>query len=70
MSSQKKDSEWLKAQLINLLTDAIARDPVEHQACAKYAELLWKMLPKGTDKNVSDLDEARQAIRENTKPKK
>lgn len=65
MADRKEDAEWLKDQLVNLLRDAMTRDPVEHQACAKYAELLWKMLPKATDKGVTKdtLDEVREKIR-------
>jgi hypothetical protein len=65
MSDRKEDAEWLKDQLVELLKNAMARDQVEHQACAKYAELLWKMLPKKaeTDVGKSTLDEVREKIR-------
>lgn len=53
MADRKEDAEWLKDQLVKLLKDAMGRDQVEHQACAKYAELLWKMLPKAQDKGVT-----------------
>lgn len=65
MDDRKEDAEWLKDQLVNLLKDAMNRDQVEHQACAKYAELLWKMLPKKADDGASKstLDEVREKIR-------
>jgi hypothetical protein len=65
MDDRKEDAEWLKCQLVNLLKDAMHRGQVEHQACAKYAELLWKMLPKKaeTDVGKSTLDEVREKIR-------
>lgn len=65
MADRKEDAEWLKDQLVKLLKDAMGRDQVEHQACAKYAELLWKMLPKKQDGEVgkSTLDEVREKLR-------
>lgn len=47
-----KDSAWLQAQLVALLEDAMEASPKDHGACAKYADLLWKMLPKSTGKEV------------------
>lgn len=68
----QQDSEWLKSKLVGLLEDAADRDPPDHAACAKYADLLWKMLPKGTpkDKGASLLDRVRQAITEGQAPEK
>lgn len=47
-----KDSSWLQVQLVTLLQDAMEANPKDHAACAKYADLLWKMLPKNTGKDV------------------
>lgn len=55
------DREWLLGQLVDLLQDAKGGEKVEHIACAKYVELLYKMLPASTGKSVSD--EALEAIR-------
>lgn len=68
----RKDSEWLKTVLVDLLDNARMATPVDHQACAKYADLLWKMLPKGLpgDHQKTDLDEIRKAVQSASKPKK
>lgn len=67
----RKDSEWLKTVLVGLLDDARMADPVDHGACAKYADLLWKILPKGTvaDQKATNLDEIRKAVQQAHKPK-
>jgi hypothetical protein len=65
MSSQRKrqDSQWLQEVLTGLLEHARSRDPPDHQACAKYAELLFKMLPKAeaAPGDESWLEEARRS---------
>ncbi len=54
--------EWLREQVVSLLASATAADPPDHQACAKYADLLFKMLPKGSgDKRGLDPDELAKA---------
>lgn len=51
---------------MNLLEDATASSPPDHQACAKYADLLFKMLPKGSGDKAGlqpdDLARARKAV--------
>ena len=54
-----KDRAWLQQQLVMLLEDARDQDKTDHQACAKYADLLWKMLPQ-----VRDLDPADKELRD------
>lgn len=68
----RKDSEWLKEVLVELLDNARLARPVDHGACAKYADLLWKILPKGNQKDPAkeDMDAIRKAVIENGKPKK
>lgn len=39
--------EWLQGKLVGLLQDAMAGEATDHQACAKYCDLLFKLLPKG-----------------------
>lgn len=45
---------------------------MDHGACAKYADLLWKILPKGNQKDPAkeDMDAIRKAVIENGRPKK
>lgn len=57
------DAEWLKGVLVKLLNEAQLQTPTDHQACAKYADLLYKMLPKG--KSTADtavVDMVRKAV--------
>lgn len=65
-----KDIEWLKKKLVGLLEDAALRDPPDHQACAKYADLLFKMLPKGNSAEPSQkaVDLVRKALIEGKQP--
>lgn len=49
-----RDVEWLKRTLVGLLENAAGADVPEHAACAKYAELLFKMLPKGKEEKPSE----------------
>lgn len=54
--------EWLRGQVVTLLAAAQLADPPDHQACAKYADLLYKMLPKNSnDKGGLSSDELRRA---------
>lgn len=59
-----KDSDWLKSKLVDLLTDASEQSPKDHGACAKYADLLWKMLPRSVGKPQEDgaLDKIRKRL--------
>mgnify|MGYP003455167360 FL=1 len=43
--------EWLRAKLVTLLEDAATGDEPDHQACAKYADILFKMLPKSSNEH-------------------
>lgn len=64
-----KDAEWLKGKLIELLEDASAQDPKDHAACAKYADLLFKVLPRGEGKQAQDgLEAVRKEISARAKP--
>lgn len=56
MASEHKDSDWLKQQLVSLLEDAASQEPKDHAACAKYADLLWKMLPRSSGRAQGDAD--------------
>lgn len=60
------DREWLLGELVDLLRDAKSGEKVEHIACAKYVELLYKMLPPATGKSVADetLDALRRGVQE------
>lgn len=63
--SQELTVEWLRDQLIGLLGQAAAGEQPDHAACAKYADLLYKMLPKKEGSSrVSDeaLVAARKAV--------
>jgi len=65
-----KDIEWLKKKLIGLLEDAEEREPPDHQACAKYADLLFKMLPKGNaEPSQKAVDLVRKALIEGAEKK-
>ena len=69
MTQERKDSQWLEAQLVRLLIDAQDRDPPDHQACAKYADLLWKMLPRVSDSDPKskELEDLRKRLIEGMK---
>lgn len=55
MSDERaRDVEWLKRTLVGLLENAAGLETPEHAACAKYAELLFKMLPKGKEEKPSE----------------
>lgn len=67
MSQDTHDREWLKRQLVSLLEGAMAAETPDHSACAKYADLLFKMLPQGAEKKSLPKDlaeQVRQALRE------
>lgn len=51
--SQDLSIEWLRQKVLELLQDASAADERDHPACAKYAELLFKMLPSREGRTVS-----------------
>lgn len=55
--------EWLRDQIVELLDDARKGEKVDHQACAKYAEILFKMLPKNEGNRIGDaVRAAREAL--------
>lgn len=41
-----RDVEWLRRLLVRLLEKASDEPEPDHPACAKYAGLLWEMLPR------------------------
>lgn len=43
--SGDKDVDWLRALLVRLLENASSCEAPDHPACAKYADLLFRMLP-------------------------
>lgn len=57
--------EWLREQLVTLLAAAQTADPPDYAACAKFADLLYKMLPRGESRSVMDdvIKQAQDAIR-------
>ena len=48
-TDKPKDSAWLQEQLVALLQDAMQATPIDHTACVKYADLLWKILPRTSE---------------------
>lgn len=56
--------DWLQKQIVTLLTVAKLGEQIDHQACAKYCELLYKMMPKSTRNPAA---EALEAVREGLK---
>lgn len=64
--------EWLREQVVVLLASATAQDPPDHQACAKYADLLFKMLPRaardGQGIAPDELERARKAVLDGMQP--
>lgn len=56
MTDEHKDIAWLKKQLIGLMEDARNQDPTDHGACAKYADLLWKLMGKTLDIDPKSLE--------------
>ena len=67
--SSERDVVWLKKMLVSLLENAAGSEQPEHAACAKYAELLFKMLPKGKEEKPSDatIEMVRKAMMEGVK---
>lgn len=63
---------WLRDQLVKLLEHASDLASPDHPACAKYADLLFKMLPRSGKEERAGNDEvierAREAIRESRRP--
>lgn len=53
----RKTAGWLQGQLIELLAAARQGPEIDHAACAKYADLLYKMLPKGDSKESKSVGE-------------
>lgn len=66
--------EWLRGKLVGLLNSAAEGQDPDHQACAKYADILYKMLPKGSSEQrgipQGELERARQAVLSSRKPAK
>lgn len=69
--SQEKDQAWLKGQLIELLLSAKGAEAPDHTACAKYADLLYKMLPSkpkaDDDDNLAVAAKVREALMQEEK---
>lgn len=67
-------TEWLIKKLRKLLDGAAGEAETDHGACAKYAELIFKMLPHRSREGdgtaeVSELERVRQEIeREGAEP--
>jgi len=53
--------------VVELLDNARTSDPIDHQACAKYADILLKCIPKGdaTKPSTEALDFIRKRLIEN-----
>lgn len=68
MTDDRKDVDWLRSQVVKLFEDASGQDEPDHAVCVKYAEILFKMLPKvvggGPGKLADTLEAARRAVRE------
>lgn len=67
MTDDRKDVAWLQQEVTRLFVDAAATEEPDHTVCVKYAELLYKMLPKdGGKAKLSDslIDEIRKAMRD------
>lgn len=67
MTDSRKDVVWLQGEVTRLFIDAAASEEADHAVCVKYAELLYKMLPKdGGKQKLSDslVDEIRKAMRD------
>lgn len=60
----RKTVGWLQEQLIELLAAARTGADIDHAACAKYADLLYKMLPKGDSEKTKAIG---QQVREEMK---
>lgn len=71
MASNRKDLPWLKGVVVDLLEDARQGEP-DHQACAKYAELLYKLLrgePSTAQEGLmAEVMAARKAVLDRGKP--
>lgn len=58
-----RDRTWLRNTLTRLLAQAANTEDPDHQACAKYADLLWKMLPQDNPPpSHNDFDALRHQI--------
>jgi hypothetical protein len=56
--------EWLRRKLVSLLEDASSVEERDHAACAKYADILFKMLPSHSKDSESTQAELYRKIRE------
>lgn len=67
--AQEPTIEWLQETCVKLLNQAAALDSPDHTACAKYADLLFKMLPRKERRgSASDLVEQVRAAAREAKP--
>lgn len=59
---------WLQKKLITLLEDAASREEPDHQACAKYLDLAFKLLPRQQPDSAAGrakmLDEIRKSLKD------
>lgn len=56
------DTAWLQRTILDLLLKASASSEPDHAACAKYADLLWKMLPRPMTEEETELSALRDEI--------
>jgi hypothetical protein len=63
---QEPTAEWLRTECARLFGQASRAEEPDLASCAKLAELLFKMLPKGSGErqglSQSDLEAAREAV--------
>jgi hypothetical protein len=67
MTDERKDVVWLQQEVTRLFVDAAAQETPEHAVCVKYAELLYKLLPRDNGKvKLSDslIEDIRKAMRD------
>lgn len=53
---ERKDQGWLRDQLVALLGKAMSEEKPDHQACAAYAGLLFKILPPVSEQREQSQD--------------
>jgi hypothetical protein len=75
LAEDREDVAWLKRTVVALLKDATKgkeSDEVDHAACAKYAEILLKLMPRAGSGGGQDVSKAvaaaRQAVSERETP--
>lgn len=64
------NADWLRDEVVRLFRDASASGTPDHGACSAYANLLYRLLPKGTDNKGlrdEDLERIRRIVEEDRK---